>query len=433
MTIKQLDWLNVPDGFEFGVVETDEELEELIKFNATIHEPTDGEFLKRLIENLPRFGREMNFYIRDSEKGYIVSSINAIPSIWEYDGIALNNLELGFVGTLKEYRNKGLLRILYSYFEKLLKDYDISTIQGIPYLYRTFGYDFIIPLGRKFFLAVDHIPSFNKESPPDFMNIVIRPATKSDRADIVKLYDELKSRLLVSVRRDEELWNVQERLKVGDDDTFETMVIERENTIDGYFRVLVRGKTSTAPYEVYLDVIESSIRSFDSVMRTLHFLKEEAIKKSLYLITVPGTTKSNLSRIALDFGSAIGSEWKHQIRVPNVVKFLNTIRPVLERRLQGTIFKDLSQVIFINTYRHCYVLNFNKGSLKPIDDIGVQEIGTKREIRMPPPDFVRLILGEYSIDELRRINMDFVVTGSHKALLETLFPKRESYIFLYQC
>jgi len=72
VTIKQLDWLNVPDGFEFGVVETDAELEELIKFNATIHEPTDGEFLKRLIENLPRFGREMNFYIRDSEKGHIL-------------------------------------------------------------------------------------------------------------------------------------------------------------------------------------------------------------------------------------------------------------------------------------------------------------------------------------------------------------------------
>ena len=433
MTIKQLDWLNVPDSFEFGVVETDEELEELIKFNATIHEPTDGAFLKRLIENLPQFGREMNFYIRDSEKGHIVSSINAIPSIWEYDGIALKNLELGFVGTLKEYRNKGLFRTLYSYFERLLKDYDISTIQGIPYLYRTFGYDFIIPLGRKFALRVDSIPSFNKESPPDFMSIIIRPATKSDRADIVKLYDELKNKLLVSVCRDEELWNVQERLKVEDDDTFETMVIERENTIDGYFRVLVRGKPSTTPYEVYLDVIESSIRSFDSVMRTLNFLKEEAIKRRFYIITVPGTTKSNLSSIALDFGGAIGSGWKYQIRVPNVVKFLNTIRLVLERRLQGTIFKDLSQVIFINTYRHCYVLNFDKGSLKPIEDIGVQETGTKLEIRLPPSDFIRLILGEYTIDELNKNNIDFIVSGSRKSLLETLFPKSESYIFPYLC
>ncbi len=78
-------------------------------------------------------------------------------------------------------------------------------------------------------------------------------------------------------------------------------------------------------------------------------------------------------------------------------------------------------------------MNFNKGSLKQIEDIGVQEIGTRREIRMPPADFVRLILGEYSIDELRKINMDFIVRGSHKALLETLFPKRESYIFLYHC
>ena len=150
-------------------------------------------------------------------------------------------------------------------------------------------------------------------------------------------------------------------------------------------------------------------------------------------VAVPGTTESNLCRIALDLGGTIGSGWKHQICIPNMVHFLNTIRPVLEKRLHGTLFEGLSQMVFINTYRYCYVLNFNGGTLSPIEDIGVQETDTKLEIRIPPSDFVRLILGEYSIDELRMINMDFIVRGSHKALLETLFPKRESYIFPYHC
>ncbi|MHA1480929.1 MAG: hypothetical protein ACTSQZ_05860, partial [Candidatus Thorarchaeota archaeon] len=197
--------------------------------------------------------------------------------------------------------------------------------------------------------------------------------------------------------------------------------------------VLVRGKPEDAPYGVYLDIFESSIRSFDSVMRTLHFLKEEAIKRNLYRIEVPGTIASNLSRIALDFGGSIGPGWKYQIRIPNLVQFLNSIRTVLEKRLRGTLFEGLTQLIFINTYRHCYVLNFNKGSLKPIEDIGVQETGTKLEIRLPPSDFIRLILGEYTIDELNKNNIDFIVRGSHKSLLETLFPKSESYIFPYLC
>ena len=120
MVGKEYDWLNLPDGFEFGIVQTDDELEELITFNATIHEPTDGVFLKRLIENLPNFTREMNYFIRDIDKGIFVASINSIPSIWEYDGVPVRNLELGFVGTLKEYRRKGLQWALYSYFNHIL-------------------------------------------------------------------------------------------------------------------------------------------------------------------------------------------------------------------------------------------------------------------------------------------------------------------------
>jgi hypothetical protein len=87
--------LNLPEGFEFGIIETDDDLEELIAFNAIIHDPNAGEFLKRIIENLPGFRREMNYVIRDSSTGAIVACINSIPSTWAFEGIQLQNLELG--------------------------------------------------------------------------------------------------------------------------------------------------------------------------------------------------------------------------------------------------------------------------------------------------------------------------------------------------
>ena len=168
--------MKLPDGYEFGVVHTDEELEELISFNSNIHDKEDGEELRRQIETLPGFSRELNFYIRDIDKDIVVSSLNAIPSMWAYEGIPLRNLELGFVGTLKEYRRKGLVRALYEHFDELLQvgEYDISTIQGIPYYYRQFGYDFVLPMDRTLWMTVDQLPTIEETTQPEYMKIQIR-------------------------------------------------------------------------------------------------------------------------------------------------------------------------------------------------------------------------------------------------------------------
>ncbi|MGY5874106.1 MAG: GNAT family N-acetyltransferase [Candidatus Thorarchaeota archaeon] len=435
MTRREFDWMNMPDGFEFGIVETDEELEDLIKFTDSVHEEDDSILLRRLIDNLPDFGRESNYYIRDSDKGVIVSSINAIPSVWVYDGIPLRNLEMGFVGTLQEYRRKGLVRVLYSYFDRQLQEgeYDISTIQGIPHFYRQFGYDFLLPLGRNVVLRADQVPVPSAESPPQYMSINVRNATSDDLQEIANLYDELGARLQVSVRRDERLWEVQERLKIEEDKQFDTMVLEHDGKIDGYFRVLVRGDEKQAPYGVFVQVTESSIRSLDSVMRTLQFLRAKTISHGLYLILVPGTVQSNLSRMALDFHGKMNVGWKHQIRIPDMLRFLNKIRPVMERRIKGTMFEGLTRQIFINTHANCYELNFENGKVGEVQAIGAPESGTQRSIRTSQSDFVRLILGEYTIEEINLTNIDFIIQGGWRELVTTIFPKGESYIFPYHC
>ncbi|MGY5854422.1 MAG: GNAT family N-acetyltransferase [Candidatus Thorarchaeota archaeon] len=435
MTRREFDWMNMPDGFEFGIVETDEEIEELIKFTDSVHEEDDSVYLRRLIENLPDFGRQSNYYIKDSDKGLIVSSINAIPSVWDYDGIPLRNLEMGFVGTLQEYRRKGLVRVLYSYFDRQLQEgeYDISTIQGIPHFYRQFGYDFLLPLGRNVVIRADQIPAASTDPPPQYMNINVRNATTGDLQEIANLYDELGARLQVSVRRDERLWEVQERLKIEDEKQFETMVLEHDGKIDGYFRVLVRGDEKQAPYGVFVHVTESSIRSLDSVMRTLQFLRAKAVSLGLYLVLVPGTVQSNLARMALDFHGKMSVGWKHQVRFPDILRFLNKIRPVMERRIKGTMFENLTRQIFINTHTNCFELNFENGKVGEIQDIGAPESGTKRSIRTSQSDFVRLILGEYTIEEINLTNIDFIIQGGWRELVTTIFPKGESYIFRYHC
>ncbi|MHA2359115.1 MAG: GNAT family N-acetyltransferase [Candidatus Thorarchaeota archaeon] len=428
--------MKIPEGYEFGVVQTDQELEELIEFNSKVHDEDDAEELRRQIEKLPGFGREFNFYIRDVDKGIVVTSLNAVPSLWAYEEVVLRNLELGWVGTLKEYRRKGLVRVLYEQFDKLLLEgeYDISTIQGIPYYYRQFGYDFVLPMDRTLWMTVDQLPTIDEKKKPEYMNVKIREATPIDLDEIMNLYDEHNKQLQVYIARSRELWEVQEETKMEFESEFRTFVLEDKNGVTGYLR-LARTKKSRAPDRIgsTLRVMESSIKTYTGVMRALQLIKAEALKDEFYRVGITGPSTNNLSRVALDFGGQIRGGWKHQLRIPSILRLLEKITPVLEKRLVGSMFERLTKDLPINTFRNCYLLKFVNGKIENITDIGMQEVDESRGFRAPPNDLVRLIFGVNDIDEIRNNNIDFIVSWELKSLVATLFPKGESCIYYYMC
>ena len=83
--------MNLPNGFEFGIVKSDDEVEELLEFQSIVHPDDDVEELRRQIDSVPGFCREMNYYIRDLDKNKIVSALNSIPFIWFYEDIRAAN------------------------------------------------------------------------------------------------------------------------------------------------------------------------------------------------------------------------------------------------------------------------------------------------------------------------------------------------------
>jgi len=429
--------LNVPDGFEFGFAETDTEIDETVQFNVEIFGESYGKMLRRFLENIPGFESEMNSFIRDSDSGKIISSLVAFPCNWSYDGITIRNLELVFVGTSEAYRNRGFFSILYEYLDKLLNDgeYDISSVQGIPYFYRKYGYDLVIPESylSPIVLPIGNIPPLKPEANPAFMDIVVRTAEDDDIESLMTLFQETNQKLLVSCVRSKELWQIQERLRMELSWKFETLVLEKDGVVDGYFRLIQQGDEESKDLMDALSVNESSIRSYDSMMRALYYLKEMAQEKRIGLLKVPGNLYSNLGTIAQDYGGTRNLLWKHQLRVPDLTRFLNRIHPVLEKRLKGTLFENLTKEIFLNTYRSCHRLNFVNGLLDPIQDIGSQPPNTYGELRFPPDSFIRLMLGDYSISELKKQNVDFIIKRGYETLLETLFPAKESFIYHYHC
>lgn len=427
--------MELPDGFEFGYVETDEDVEELVKFHSIVHPDDDTEVLPRQIANLPGFGREMNYFIRDLDKGIMVTVLNSIPFIWNYEDIPLKNLELGWVGTLKAYRRKGLNKLLYNHFENLLHScsYDLSTIQGIPYYYRQFGYDFIIPMDHTVWTRTNQIQPFNAESPPEYMKLDIRPAEEKDIPIMMDLLDELNQKLLVYASRSPELWKLQETIKKQWENDFQTYVVVDNSKTIGYFRLVKKISKDSSPNKSTMTVIESSIPSFNGVLRTLQFLYAEAVQDDIPLIGSQGPSFNTLSKNMENIGGTGKPWWKYQVRIPSMTSFLRKISPVLERRLKDTMFEGLTYNVIMNTFRNCYKLQFVNGKISDVSNLGPQEVNDNQAFRAPPNDLARLVLGAYSIKELEQNNIDFIVRGEVRLITEALFPKKESSIYYYFC
>ena len=429
------DIMNLPDGFEFRIVQTDEEVDELLNFHSIVHPDDDTGELTRQIDHLPGFSKEMNYYIRDLDKDLIVSALNSIPGIWNYEDIPLQNLELGWVGTLKEYRRRGFNRLLQTHFDSVLFNgkYDISTIQGIPYYYRQFGYDFVIPMDRTVWTRTNQIPPFDTKKPPEYMKLKIRLAEKKDIPAMMELFDEHNRDLLVYVPRTKELWEIQEKFKRQFENEFLTYVVIDGSKIIGYFRIVKKINKDRSPNKSTMTVIESSISPFNGVLRVLQFLYAEAVQDDISLIGSLGPSFNTLSKVMENLGGIGKPWWKYQVRIPNMVTFLQKISPVLERRLLGTMFEGLTYDVIMNTFQNCYSLKFVDGKITDVSDLGPQQVNANQAFRAPPNDFARLVLGAYSIKEIEQNNIDFIVRGDVRLIAETLFPKLESAIYLYFC
>lgn len=427
--------MELPDGFEFGFVETDDEVEELVKFHSIVHPNDDQAVLPRQIDNLPGFGREMNYYLRNLDTGQIVTALNSIPSTWMYENVPLRNLELGWVGTLKEYRRQGLNKLLYTHFDKLLYagKYDISTIQGIPYFYRQFGYDFIIPMDRIIWIRTNQIHPIDENNPPDYMKLNIRLAEKRDIPSMMNFLDELTTDLLVYASRSRELWEIQEIMKKQYENDFQTYVVLNGSNIVGYFRLVKKIDDSEFPNKSTMTVIESSIPKFNGVLRVLQFLYAEAVHDNIPLIGSQGPSFNTLSKVIENSGGIGNPVWKYQVRIPTMTALLEKISPVLERRLIGTLFEGFTYDVIMNTFQNCYMLKFVNGKIVEVSNLGPQEVNENQTFRAPPNDLVRLVLGAYSIKELEYNNIDFIVRGDVRLIAETLFPKKESSVYYYFC
>src|SRR5512142_920265 len=134
---------------------TPDDADALAEFNGKIH--GEDEFDARLVATWthdllarphPTFSPNDFTIVEETSTGRIVSSLNLIPQTWTYEGIEFGVGRPELVGTLPEFRNRGLVRIQFEEIHRwcVERGYPVQVITGIPYYYRLFGYEMALDL-----------------------------------------------------------------------------------------------------------------------------------------------------------------------------------------------------------------------------------------------------------------------------------------------
>jgi len=406
------------EGLVLKTAGSEADIERVAAFDAkAFGEKAIGEFCRTLFLHHPKTQPSDLIFVEDEETGEIVSSLCLIPWEWHYEDVTLKAGEMGIVGTLEPYRRRGLIRAQAEYHRELLLDrgFDLSQIQGIPYFYRQFGYEYTLPLEGGYSIEMHQIPE--PDGDEDFK---CRPETAADLSALKRLYDEASRNLAIHTSRDDAIWRYLSEHSSATITAYTGWVVEDAGKgITGYFRIQKYG------FGRSLNVYEASEMSYEAALAALRYMGRLAVEREKPNIRLILPANCVLTQVARHHGAHDLGTYAWQIHIPDVARILRTIGPVLERRLAESPFAGLTEEVRINLYRDTIALHFNNGKINKVESLGA----AGGPIRIPPRAFVLLILGYRNREELRESWPDLGMPPKYAYLIDVLFPKMTPHIY----
>ncbi len=358
-------------------------------------------------------------YVEDETSGDIVSSLCLIPWTWRIEDVQLKVGEMGIVSTLEKYRNRGLIRALTARHQETMREegFDLGAIQGIPYFYRQFGYEYAVPLEAHWHMQLHSIP----DSWKDDTTYHFRAATTGDIPKLIALYQESTNDLKISSVRNEAHWQYLFQHNINTETEGEIwLLLDAANQIVGYWRISHHG------FGDGLIVSETSRLNLAASKALLLWLKTAAIQQNKPYIRLNLPPNNDLVQAAKYAGAQNNGTYAWQIHLVDIARLLLKLKPVFERRIAASPFSGLTRKVLINLYREAFELTFDGGELLTVRSIGFCDGG---DIRIPPLVFAQAVLGYRSIEELKAIYPDVSVWGEGQYLVDILFPKLAAFIF----
>jgi len=405
------------DNLVLRSAKTEEDVERVAEFNGSIHGPGVEPLTRNLYLHHPNTEWDDLLFVEDESTGSIVSSLCLIPWIWRFEGVDLRVGEMGIVGTHKYYRRQGLVRTQVEVFKQRLTegDYLLSQIQGIPYYYRQFGYEYALPLEGGLRLEARHAPD-GKEEGFQFVR-----ATLEDIPLLQRLYDEAMTDLDFHAVRDDEIWSYLLHYTKETEMERETWIVRNgQNDSVDYFSL------PKHHFGEELTVNEVSRLSFAAAQAVLSFLRKRVEGESTPAVRLCLPESTTLMQLARALGAYDLGTYAWQIYLPDTVALLSALTPVFEKRLARSPFAGLTQDVELNFYRSVAQMRFVEGALKSVDWIDQADDPV---LNSPPKRFIPLVLGDKTWRQIADETPDFSVPRASRMLVETLFPLVEAYIY----
>jgi predicted acetyltransferase len=352
-------------------------------------------------------------------QGRMVATLNLIPLNWNIGDISLKVAEMGCVATLEEYRNRGLMRRLVNEFHKEIAEqgYDLSVIEGIPYFYRQFGYEYALPLDEETKIPMEKLPNCRSK-------LAIRPFTNKDVPEAMKLLAKAEDKFYVHGVRDEQIWKMQQETKMASERFFEAYTVQNDDKMIAYFRI------SRKPESKELILLEVTDTDYSATNAILNFIKNIGRKNQFETLVARTSYYDPLTRILVTLGAEQRvPPYAWQIRVTDYVSVLQKMKPLFEKRLAQSEYCGLTEEVNFNFCRYIIQMAFKNGAITKVQRLSNVE---KCTVGVNPLVFVKLLLGYRCREELEMNYPDFYVHAKHKRLIDVLFPQLPSYIHSVQ-
>lgn len=399
---------------KFQHLETDADMEQHLQLMRTVFGQNSriDLLVKKWIDHHPAMTLKDFFIIQ--HHGKTVAALNVVPSTWSIGGIPLKVAELGCVATLPEYRHKGLQRMLMEeYHEQVSKQkYDLSAIEGIPYYYRQFGYEYAIPLQEETKIALNRIPDYHRKH-------TIRSFTSKDVPKAKQLLAKTQQKFYVHSIRNEEIWRMSQATGMVAEYEFEGYVVEEDGLMIAYFRTSCNPETKELFLREMTDVDQATAQSI------LSFLKDMGAQHGLENLVATTSYQEPFAKILLSLGASQSRPYAWQLRVMDYARLFLRLKQLFEKRLASSLYQGLTEKLNFNFYRYTIQMAVERGSITSVQRLENDE---DRAMRFNPLAFTQLLFGDRNREELEAIYPDFIVKTSHKHLVDILFPKLPAYI-----
>ena len=406
------------EQYIFRRVETAADVDQMRQlFDAVFPEEAVGVLAETMFQHLP--GTEKKYWLvaEAVESKQIVSAFTLIPWRLDYAGLRLKAAEMGIVGTYEEHRGKGLFSRLNEDFEQMLDEegFDLAMIQGIPGFYDKFGYVYAIDFENHINLPLHLIPETQAKCS-------FCLATEKDIPLLLAADAHYRRKYAVTVERDAADWRYLLTESRNTEYSSEFWLVEDEQAGERYyFRIPDQGFGQG----LILSEISENMPA-DLILQVFSFCQQKAIERGKPYLRLNLHNQSAAGKLAVALGAQAGNPYAWQVKIPDPIRFLQAIAPVLEQRLANSGYQGLSGVFRLDFYKSQVDLVWQAGRLAQVrPGQGEADHTFSLNAALLP----LLYLGHRTWQEIGQLSPDvFLNQGSGVLLVDVLFPKTDSWI-----